>query len=147
MDEVIKGTSRLAGDNGLCVLEGRPGDVAEVGHPESGPSANSQVLAVVDGLVGDSRKASIVRPRSPDAEVSSLDVPNPRRVCSHRVEVGVAEADGIAEAAIEVLEVETGIALAEEIAPKPEAGRRREARAVRQEAVNDLGVGLTTHPS
>ena len=59
----------------------------------------------------------------------------------------MAEADGIAEAAIEVLEVETGIALAEKIAPEPEAGRRREARAVRQEAANDLGVGLTTHPS
>ena len=144
---MIKGTGRLAGDNGLCVLEGRPGDVAEVGHPESGPSANSQVLAVVDGLVGDGRKAITVRPRSPGAEVSSLDVPNPRRVCSHRVEVGVAEADGIAETAIEVLEVETGIALAKEIAAEPEAGRRQEAMAVHQVAVNDLGVGLTTHPS
>ena len=59
----------------------------------------------------------------------------------------MAEADGIAEAAIKVLEVETGVALTEEIAPEPEAGRHLEARAVRQEAVNDLGVGLTTHPS
>ena len=69
--------------------------------------------------MGDGRKASTVRTRSPGAEVSSLDVPKPRRVCSHRVEVGVAEADGIAAPAIEVLEVETGIALAEEIAPEP----------------------------
>ena len=96
--------------------------------------------------MGNGRKASTVRPRSPGAEVSSLDVPNPRRVCSHGVEVGVAEADGIAAPAIEVLEVETGIALAEEIAPEPEAGRRRETRAFHQEVVDDLGVGLTTHP-
>ena len=74
-----------------------------------------------------------------------MDVPNPRRDCSHRVEVGVAGADGIAEAAIKVLEVETGIALAEEIAPEPKAGRRPEARAFRQEVVDD-GIGLTTHP-
>ena len=91
----------------------------------SGPSANNQVLAVVDGLVGDGLKTSTVRPRSPGAEVSSLDIPNSRRVCSHRVEIGVAEADGIAAPAIEVLEVEMGIVLAEEIAPEPEAGRRR----------------------
>ena len=87
-DEAVnKGTGRLAGDNSLCVHEGRQEDVAEVGHPVSGPSANSQVLSAVDGLVGDGRKASTVRPRSPGAEVSSLDVPKPRRVCSHRVEV------------------------------------------------------------
>ena len=58
----------------------------------------------------------------------------------------MAEADGIAAPAIEVLEVEMGIAHAEEIAPEPEAGRRRETRAFRQEVVDDLGVGLTAHP-
>ena len=124
----MKGTGRLAGADGLCVLEGHPEDVAEVGHQESGPSANSQVLAAVDGLVWDGRKASTVHPRSPGAKVSSLVVPNPRRVCSHLVEVGVAEADGIAVPAIEVLEV----ALTEEITPEPEAGRRSEDGAVRQ---------------
>ena len=67
---------------------------------------------VVDDLVGDDRKTS-----------------------SHRVEVGVAEDDGIAAPAIEVLEVETGIAIAEEIAPEPEAGCQ-----------GILGVGLTAHP-
>ena len=56
--------------------------------------------------MGDGRKANAVRRRSPGAEVSGLDVPDPRRVSSHRVEVGVAEADGIAAPAIDVLEVE-----------------------------------------
>ena len=61
------------------------------------------------------------------------------------MEVGVAEADGIAAPAIEVLEVETGITLTEEIAPEPKADHHRETRAFRQEVVDDLGVGLTTH--
>ena len=73
---------RLADDDGLCILEGRPGDVAEVGHPETGLSADGQVLAAVDGLVGDGQKANAVRRRSPGAEVSGLDVPHPRRVSS-----------------------------------------------------------------
>ena len=58
----------------------------------------------------------------------------------------MAEADGIAAPAIEVIEVETGIVLAEEIAPEPEAGRRWETRAFRQKVVDDLGVGFTTYP-
>ena len=111
---------------------------------ETGPSADGQVLAAVDDLVGDDRKAKAVRRRSPGAEVSSLE-------CSRSPEGqqssgGVAEADGIAAPAIEVLEVETDIALAEKIAPDPEADRRRETRAFRQEVLDDLGVGLTAHP-
>ena len=58
----------------------------------------------------------------------------------------MAETNGISASATEVLEVETGIALAEEIAPEPEASRRRETRAFRYEVVDHLGVGLTTHP-
>ena len=54
------------------------------------------------------------------------------------------EADGIAAPAVEVLEVEAGVALTEEIASEPEAGRRREVGTVRQEVVADLGVGLTS---
>ena len=119
--------------------------VAEVGHPTR-PSADGQVLPAVDGLVGEGRKANAFRRRSPGAEVSSLDVPDPRRVSSYRVEVGEVEADGIAAPVIEVVEVEMGIALAEEIASEPEAGRHRETRAFRQEVLDDLGVGLTAHP-
>ena len=135
---------QLAGDDGLCILEGHPGDLAEVGHRDTGPLAEGQVLAAVDGLVGDGRKANAVRRRSPGAEVSGLDVPDPRRVSSHRVEVGVAEADGIAASAIEVLEFE--IALAEEITSEPETGCHQETRPFRQEVVDVLGVGLTAHP-
>ena len=58
-----------------------------------------------------------------------------------RLEVGVAEADGIAVPAVEVLNVE-----AEEIASEPEAGRLREVGTVRQEIMDDLSVGLTAHP-
>ena len=78
-EAVIKGTGWLAGDNGLCILVGHPGDVAEVGHLESGPSANSQVLVAVDGLVGDGRKASTVHPQSPGAEVSRRESPSQRK--------------------------------------------------------------------
>ena len=67
-EAVVKGTGaggrrrrRLAGDDGLRILEGRPGDAAEVRHPETGPPAVGQVLAAVDGLVRDSRKANTVR--------------------------------------------------------------------------------------
>ena len=58
----------------------------------------------------------------------------------------MAEADGIAAPAIEMLEDEAGVACAEEVAPEPEADRRREARAVSQKVVDDLGVGLTANP-
>ena len=137
---------RLAGDDGLRILEGRPGDAAEVGHPEIGPSADGQVLAAVNGLVGDGRKANGAVLWSPGVEVSSLDVPDPRGVGGHRVEVGVAEADGVAAPAVEMLEDEAGVACAEEVAPDPEADRRREARPVSQKVVDDLGVGLTARP-
>ena len=62
------------------------------------------------------------------------------------MEVGVAEADGVAAPAFEVLEVEAGVAPAEEVAPESVAGRRREVGTVGQEVVDDLGVGLTAHP-
>ena len=41
------------------------------------------------------------------------------RVGGHRMEVGVAEADGVAVPAVEELEVEAGVAPAEEVAPEP----------------------------
>ena len=113
---------RLAGDDGLCILKGRPGYVAEVGHPGD-PTFGRRPSPRGCRLVVDGRKANTIHRQSPGAEVSGLDVPDPRRVSSHRVEVGVAEADGIEVPAIEVLEVEAGIALAEEIAPEPEAGK------------------------
>ena len=62
------------------------------------------------------------------------------------MEVGVAEAEGVAAPAVEVLEVEAGVAPAEKVAPEPEAGRRWEVGTVRQEVVDDLGVCLTAHP-
>ena len=136
---------RLAGDDGLRILEYGPGDAAEVGHPETGPSADGQVLAAVDGLVGDGWKANAAVLWSSGVEVSGLDVPDPRGV-GGRMEVGVAEADGVAAYAVEMLEDGAGAACAEEAAPEPEADRRREARAVNKKVVNDLGVGLTAHP-
>ena len=99
--------------------------------------------------MGDGRKGNAVRRTvlwSPGAEVSVRDVPDPREVGGHRVEVGVAEADGVAAPAVEVFKVEAGVAPSEDVAPEPEAHRRREVGTVRQEVVDDLGVGLTAYP-
>ena len=64
--------------------------------------------------MGGGRKANAARRTvrwNPSAKVGGLDVPDPQEgggVGGHRVEHGVAEADGVAAPAVEVLEVEAG---------------------------------------
>ena len=100
-----------------------------------GPAASGfdqqtkDVLAAVENLVGDGRKAkggSILRYSG--VEVGGLDIPDARRIGVCRVKVGVTEAEGITTSAVEVLKVKTGVSLAKEVISELKAGRRREAR-------------------
>ena len=136
----------VVGDGGLRILEGRPGDAAEVRRPKTGPPAASQVLAAVDGLVWDGRKANAVRRTVLESRSQGRRSGCSRPPGGSAAMGWMAEADGVAAPAVELLKVEAGVAPAEEVAPEPEASRRREVGTVRQEVVDDLGLSLTAHP-
>ena len=119
--------------------------MVEVCHSETasiGSTAQADnVLVAEEGLAWDDRKAAR-RVGGFQLRDSCLDVLDSRRVGNHLVEVGVAEADGIAVPAVKVFKVQADVVL---IALELETGRRREVWNPRQEVADNLSKGLVTN--
>ena len=137
----------LAGDGSLCIVKGSPRYELKVFHPYTTTSnvlttdQTNEIFTIVSCLTRDAWKAS--RRGDSRRQVNRLDIPDPRRVCDHRM---MAKACRVAPPALECLKVETNIVEANEAAPESEASRRQKDWALSQEFEEQLWVGLITTP-